>query len=314
MELRQLRHFLEIVDNASFCQAADKLNITQPALSKSIRNLEIDLDVQLLERHPGGVTPTEYGAVLYDYATLVTEELVRARDEIDEMRGRGRGLIRVGAGVTLLKYLLPQAVKAFVAAEPDHSVQVRQGLRERLIPMLRRGELDVVVGSVNPNAPDDELRQEVLFEDKLTVVASDGHKLAGQGRLTPADMAGYKWIIPDTSSEPEGDRLVRAFKRAGLEPPQTVVRTGSSIFMASLLRDTDYLSYVPSALLGMDPEYAHLRPLDTEPIWDAVYLGVSWRKKGVMLPGVRRFVTVLKEMAAETSGTPVRKKRVLITA
>ncbi len=314
MELRQLRHFLGIVDNASFCQAAEKLHITQPALSKSIRNLEADLDVQLLERHPGGVTPTEYGRVLYRYATLVTEELVRARDEIDEMRGRGRGLIRVGAGVTLLKYLLPQAVKAFVAAEPDHSVQVSQGLRERLIPMLRRGELDLVVGSVNPEAPDDELRQEVLFEDKLTVVASNGHPLAGRAEIAVADLAGYKWVIPDTSSEPEGDRLLRTFKRAGLEAPRTVVRTGSSIFMASLLRDTDYLSYVPSALLKMDPEYAHLQPLDTEPIWQSVYLGVSWRAKGVMLPGVRRFMRTLKEMAAETSGVPMRETKVLITA
>lgn len=314
MELRQLRHFIEIVDHASFCQAAETLHITQPALSKSIRNLELGLDVQLLERHPGGVTPTAYGKVLYRYASLVTEELSRARDEIDEMRGRGRGVIRVGAGVTLLKYLLPQAVKAFIATAPDHSVQVRQGLRERLIPMLRRGELDLVVGSVNPEAPDDELRQEVLFEDALTVVASHGHPLVGQAGIAARDLQRYKWVMPDTSSEPEGDRLVRTFKRAGIEPPQTVVRTGSSIFMASLLRDTDYLSYVPSALLTMDPEYAHLRPLDTEPIWEHVHLGVSWRRKGVVLPGVRRFVTVLKELSVEMGGAPPRPAKVLVTS
>lgn len=299
MELRQLRHFLEVADNASFCQAAEKLHITQPALSKSIRNLEIFLDVMLLERHPGGVQMTKYGEVLHRYATLVTTELDRAKIEIDGMRGRGTGLIRVGAGVSLLKYLLPPTVRSFIAQDPDHQVQVCQGLRDRLLPMLRRGELDLVIGSVNPGNVPDDLRQEILCEDKLTVVCSDGHRLAGQTGVTVQDLKNYKWVMPDTSSEPEGDRLVRLFKRAGLEPPQTVVRTGSSIFMASLLRDSDYLSYVPSALLNADPEYAHLRAVDTEPIWDNVFLGVSWRKKGVVLPGVRRFVKTLKETCQE---------------
>jgi DNA-binding transcriptional LysR family regulator len=297
MELRQLRHFLEVADNASFCQAANKLHITQPALSKSIRNLELSLDVMLLERHPGGVQLTEYGRVLHNYATMVTTELERAREEIDEMRGRGRGLIRVGAGVSLMKYLLPHTVRSFLEEEPKHHVQVRQGLRERLFPMLRRGELDLVVGTINPSLEPEDLRQEVLCGDKLAVVCSDGHKLAGQRDITIADLKDYKWVMPDTSSEPESDRLARLFRRAGFEPPQTVVRTGSSIFMATLLRDSDYLSYVPSALLKMDPEYAHLRALDTEPIWEDIYLGVSWRRKGVMLPGVRRFITTLKRTA-----------------
>ncbi|MEM9749411.1 MAG: LysR family transcriptional regulator [Pseudomonadota bacterium] len=300
MELRQLRHFLEIVDSASFCKAAEKLHITQPALSKSMRNLEDSLGVKVLDRLGSGVSPNAYGEVLYKYATLVTQELRRAVDEIDDMRGKGAGVVRVGAGVTILKYFLPWAIRSYISAEEGSSVHMRQGLRSRLLAMLRRGELDLVVASVDPSREEEDLYKEILFEDKLTVVASKNHPMFGRAEaLSLEDLSTYKWVLPDTTSEPEGDRIVTAFKRAQLTPPQIVVRTGSSIFMATLLRDTDYLSYLPQALIESDPEFSHLAPLNTESIWEKVHLGVYRRRKGVLLPPVQRFLKILRSVAAE---------------
>jgi LysR family transcriptional regulator, regulator of abg operon len=295
MELRQLRHFIEIVRCASFGQAADKLNITQPALSKSIRNLEQTLGVQLLERHPGGVVPTEYGALFLDYATLVTEELQRAVLEIDQLRGRGRGVVRVGAGATMMQYLLPSAVRAFVEGDQAGSVTFRQGLRDQLIASLRRGEIDIVVGSINPDRLDEDLRQEPVLEDRIAVVARSDHPLADGSRIELLDLAAYRWVLPE-AGEAELDRLCASFRRQGLPPPECVVRTASSVFMASVLKTGDYLSYLPAALINLDPDYAHLRALDlAEPIWPRVLVGVTYRRRGVMLAPVRRFINRLTE-------------------
>ena len=300
MELRQLRHFQEIVRCASFGQAADKLNITQPALSKSMRNLEASLGVQLLERHPSGVTPTEYGRVFLDYAALVTSELERAVEELEALKGRGRGIVRVGAGTTLMKYLLPQAVRRFMAQDAANAVNVRQGLKDDLLALLRRGDIDVMVGSINPDAVDDDLRQEAVLEDRIAVVCDAAHPLAAQaGPVGIAAMAAYQWVLPETS-EPEGERLARAFRGAGQTGPAVAVRTSSSIFMAALLKDGPYLSYLPRALIAMDPDYAHLAVLDPEvPVWPRVVVGVSYRRRGVMLAPVRRFINRLKEVGGE---------------
>lgn len=295
MELRQLRHFQEIVRCASFGQAAEQLNITQPALSKSIRNLEHELKVRLLERHPGGVVPTDYGRVLLQYATLVTSELERAVEEIAEMRGAGKGVVRVGAGTSLLQVFLPNVVRAFVERFPDSSVTVSQGLKAALVSMLRRGEIDLVVSSIDPERSDPDITHELLFEDRLTVVANHAHPLVGAPRLGFAELREHAWVLPD-ASEAEGSRLVRAFRQAGEPQPHVAVRTASSLFMASLLRDTPYLSYLPRVLLRTDPDYAHLRALDTVPIWQDVFVGVSYRRKGVMLPQARRFLTQLKDI------------------
>lgn len=299
MELRQLRHFQEIVRCSSFGQAAEKLNITQPALSKSIRNLEQSLGCLLLERHPSGVTPTDYGRVFLDYAMLVTSELERAVAELDALKGKGRGVVRVGAGTTLMKYLLPQAVRRFMAQDDGNSVNFRQGLKDDLLALLRRGEIDVMVGSVNPDATDDDLRQELVLEDRIAVVCDRAHPLAGAGKLTPAQLAAHQWVLPETS-EPEGERLARAFRTAGAAGPAVAVRTSSSIFMAALLKDSAYLSYLPRALIALDPDYGHLAVLDTEePIWARVVVGVTYRRRGVMLAPVRRFINRLKEVGTE---------------
>lgn len=296
MELRQLRHFIEIVRASSFGQAADRLHITQPALSKSIRNLERTLGVQLLERHPSGVSPTDYGTLFLDYATLVTTELERAVEELNELRGRGKGVVRVGAGATMMQYLLPQAVRAFVEGDATGSVTFQQGLRDDLVARLRRGEIDLLVGSVNPDQVDDDLRQELILNDRITVVASAGHPLAERESITLAQLAPYRWVLPD-KSEAESDRLSYAFRTQNLPAPVCVVRTSSSVFMASVLKDSDYLSYLPAALIDMDPDYAHLRVLKlTGIIWPRVTVGVTYRRRGVMLAPVRRFINRLTEV------------------
>jgi LysR family transcriptional regulator, regulator of abg operon len=296
MELRQLRHFIEIVRLASFGQAAERLHITQPALSKSIRNLERTLGVQLLERHPSGVSPTEYGNVLLDYATLVTTELDRAVEELNQLRGRGKGVVGIGMGTTIVQDLLPRSVRAFIDGDAGASVTFRQGLRSDLVAALRRGEIDLIVGSINTARTDDDLRQEVVMTDTIRIVSARTHPLADRSPLSLADLARYRWVLPD-QTEAENDRLGHAFRAAGLTPPSCVVRTPSSVFMASVLRDSDYLSYLPEALIPIDPDYQHLATLDVDgPIWPPVTVGVTYRRRGVMLAPVRRFINRLIEI------------------
>ncbi len=305
MELRQIKYYLEIVRCASFGQAAERLHVTQPALSKSIRNLEQSLGVMLLERHPVGVVPTEYGKVFLEYAALITGEIDRATEELAQLKGTGRGIVRVGAGATMMQYLIPQAVRAFVANDDSAVVTFRQGLRDELIASLRRGEVDIVVGSIGGLAHDDDFRQEVALHDEIVIVANADHPLHKLGKVEIADLGPYKWVLPD-GTEGERNRLTRALRGAGLAPPTCVISTPSSTFMATMLQEGDYLSYLPRALIKLDREYAHLVPIALDqPIWDQVTVGVTYRRRGVMLAPVRKFINRLIEVgqSIESGGT-----------
>ena len=296
MELRQIKYYLEIVRCASFGKAADHLHVTQPALSKSIRNLEQSLGVLLLERHPLGVVPTEYGKVFLQYAALITGEIDRAVEEISQMKGTGKGIVRVGAGATMMQYLIPQAVRAFVANDALAEVTFKQGLREELIASLRRGEVDVIVGAIGGLGHDDDFRQEVALEDEIVVVANRDHPLAGKLSVRIEEFADYKWVLPD-GTEGERNRLTRVLQTADRPPPTCVISTPSSTFMATMLQEGEYLSYLPRALLKLDREYEHLIAIAVDtPIWDSVTVGVTYRRRGVMLAPVRRFINRLIEV------------------
>ena len=297
VELRQLRHFEEIVSAASFGQAAERLNLTQPALSKSIRNLEGALGVQLFERHPSGVSLTEYGKVFLDYASLINSELARAVDHLAELKGRGTGVVRVGAGATMMKYLMPETVRRFMAGDEKSSIVFVQDLRANLAARLRRGEIDVMIGSETPTGNED-FHAEPVIQDLISVVAAKGHPLENS-RAALTDLARYRWILPDTT-ESEGDRLAGAFRRAGLKGPDVAVRVSSSLFMSQWLRDGPFLSYLPRALVTRGDDYRHLVTIDTvEPIWAPVPIAVFYRRKSVMLRSTRRFVNRVKEVGAE---------------
>lgn len=282
---------------ASFGQAAERLHLTQPALSKSIRNLEVSLGVQLLERHPSGVSLTEYGRVFLEYVLLVNSELARAADHLKEMKGRGAGVVRVGAGATMMKYLMPETVRRFMSGDERYSIVFVQDLRANLAARLRRGEIDVMIGSETSGGNEDLFAEPVL-QDIICVVAAKGHPLENS-RASLADLARYRWILPDTT-ESEGDRLTGAFRRAGLQCPDVAVRVSSSLFMSQWLRDGPFLSYLPKALVTRAEEYDHLVAIETdEPIWAPVPIAVFYRRRSVMLRSTRRFVNRVKEVGAE---------------
>lgn len=298
MELRQLRYFLEIYRRSSFGQAADALGLSQPALSKSIRNLEQELRVELLERLPSGVAPTPYGEIVAEYAALVENELRRARAEIEAMSGSTRGLVSVGAGTTNLRFLMPAAAAAFRARFPEVRLRLTSGLKDELVAMLRRGDLDLaVVGALDP-ATHADLVYEPLLTDRLAVVAWRGHPLAGQARLGWADLAPHPWIFP-SQSEAERRQLNGFFQAAGLQPPVAAIETDSAVLMADLIMGSACLSYLPRRMLLNDRVYAELVELQVAQDWPAVGLGVAYRRVSVRLPPARNFIAEVKRVAAE---------------
>ncbi len=178
MEMQQLRYFLAAVKHGNIGRAAKELNITQPALSRSIKNLESDLGAQLLERGPKGVQPTVFGNSLREHALVITSEAERAADEVRALQGLGQGQVTVGISANFSSYIIPDAIAQLLEKNPAVNVVVHTGLFDEILTALRRAETDLVFTLSPPESDEVDLVFEPLLILKSRLYARADHPLA----------------------------------------------------------------------------------------------------------------------------------------
>lgn len=290
---RRLRHFVVTYELGSIGQAAEKLLLTQPALSKSIRQLEDELGVQLFERTTMGVTPTAFGNALAAHARVIEAESRRAETTLASMRGKAKGRVGVGVGPSVAAGLIVDAVAGLRRAGSEIELMVTEGLVDTVIPMLRRSEIDVAVGAW-PRVVDPAFATELLVADRLEVVAGPGHALAGR-RAELAQLSEQVWALP-----PHDQRwrqaMDEAFHAAGVPPPRPRVVSNSGAFLVALIAGGEYLSYLPRQLVERAGLVAVETPLpDLRPEVTATY-----RERSLTNPAIREVVDAVRAAAGVT--------------
>ncbi|WP_339763274.1 LysR family transcriptional regulator [uncultured Hoeflea sp.] len=294
MDLKQLRNLVLIARYSSFGVTAEKLNVTQPALSKSIRALEESLGVRLLDRGPWGVRPTEYGQRLIQYGELVLSLTEEARNELDAMRGASRGRLRIGAVTTAMREIVPAAIKRFLLAQPEVDVSLNEELSSALYAALLNGAIDIAVMS-KPRELSEEIEFVNLLEIPVDIVADRNHELLKMPNVTLADLTQYRWVIP---ARPEPDRLAleALFSAAQLPRPLAICETTSSTFQMSMISGSKWLSYLTRTSIfmqGPDAKFVALK-LDGK-TWNR-NIGLAYRRRSVLRPVVMAFVRELEAL------------------
>ncbi|MCB1490596.1 MAG: LysR family transcriptional regulator [Rhodobiaceae bacterium] len=251
MDTRKLTHFVEVVDQGSISKAAERLRISQPALTKSLRVLETELDVKLLERSSTGVTVTEFGRSLYAHARAVAAEIEHAHAEIRRLSGGEKGYLRIGVLPSVSSTLLSRAVASLAMREPDLSIYVSEAPHYELMLALRRREFDFVIAMTDRFDSDEGLRQRIILRDQLRIIARAGHPLDGKDPVTCADLVGFPWIHPVVGGA-HRPILGQLFKDSGIEPPQAQIECASVQFAKSVMANSDTLGLMP--LHTIEPE------------------------------------------------------------
>ncbi len=291
MDLRQLDYFLKVVERRSLTAAAAELRITQPTLTRSIRQLEEALGVALLERLPRGVVPTEFGAVLARHARLVGVQLKDAVGEIEGLRGGRMGEVAIGAGPAWLRRLLPLAVTRAQAVRPGLRVRLTGGFDDGLLRSLRQGDLDFVVAELPEPGIAPDLALTRLAADDLGVICRAGHALVGRTGLTPADLLAFPWILPAGNTRARR-RLDALLVGRGLEAPVPAIETDSMAFMLAAIRLSDGIGYTTARLLSLE-EGAGLVMLKVEGMTSLRTAGVISRREARLSPAAQSIVDEL---------------------
>jgi DNA-binding transcriptional LysR family regulator len=250
IRLRDLHVLITVTQCRSMAKAAHRLSVSQPAISKSIGDLEHILGVRLLDRSPRGICSTVYGEALMKRALAAFDELRQAVREIEFIAKPAVGEVRLGCNESLSAAVLPGMIEWLSTRYPGVTVHVTQMIKPITedIRELRERNLDLIVGrGIFPIAEDD-LQSEVLFEEPLLVVAGARSVWARRRQLALADLVGEKWIFYPPS-EPPGALIEEAFRAQGLAVPRPRVTTSSFHLRDSLLRTDDYLTVVPACML-----------------------------------------------------------------
>ena len=181
MELTTLRQFTVIAETGHMTRAAQKLGITQPALSAMVKKLEAEVGTALLDRTGRGVSLTAAGRVFLDHASASVRWADDALAAVRELVGLERGSIRVGGGATAVSHLLPRAVSAFRKAHPAIRFFVRESGSRAVADAVLSGELDLGIVTMPITGPDaDELMTVATVRDELLLLVPAGHPLRGK--------------------------------------------------------------------------------------------------------------------------------------
>lgn len=242
LKLHQLRDLLAIVEKGSINAAARHLGIAQPALSRSIRELEKDLAVPLFERHSRGATLTPMGALFARRATAAVTELRRARDEIQQLQGSVHGT--VVACVSSLSHitLLPHALRPFTERYPNVQLHIVEGVYPMVESRLKNGEIDIYVGPAPEKGPAPELQSEKLFDNTRVVLARRGHPLVHVRRIE--ELVDSRWITTRITAFDEAE-LHALFVQRGLPAPCLQLRADTALTWITGVAYTDLLTVSP---------------------------------------------------------------------
>jgi LysR family transcriptional regulator of abg operon len=240
MRLNQIRDLLAVVETGSLRAAARRIGLSQPAISKSVAQLERELQAQLLLRTARGIVLTPAGRAFVARGRVIDTELRKAHDDLSALRGRREGVVAFGIGPAVTAPLVPAAMARFRATWPRAHVRIREGMRTALLPLVRDATLDFAVSENVAPGGEAGLQFRSLIQPELVVAGRRGHPLSHARSLQELGVAD--WLI----FNPPGSRgaLERTFDSYGLTPPNTLVHCESYSTAVVLMARSDLLGLV----------------------------------------------------------------------
>ncbi len=242
MKLHHLRNVVAIVDRGSLRAAAKHLGLAQPAMSRSIKELEVELGVTLFQRNKFGMTLTPIGEVFVRRARGMLVEFQRTLDEVEQAKGKDFGVMTVAFSAAGHLALLPSMIAPFRRRFPNMRLNVVEGTFPMLETDIRDGLIDLYYGPVSKGFSDPALVVDLLFENARIIVARPDHPLRDATMLK--DLVGASWLTTPVAVDNDSE-VNSVFEAAGLPAPHIAMQAASSMSLVSLVRSSDLLAPLP---------------------------------------------------------------------
>jgi DNA-binding transcriptional LysR family regulator len=292
--LRELRLFLAVARSGSIVKAANEIGLSQPALSKSIAELERTFGVRLFDRSNRGVTPTPHGEILLRRSTGVFEELRQAVVELGTLTEASRGELRLGGTPTVCAGLLPRAITSILRNRPKFRFHVAELESGKLGSEVLARSLDVGIGRKQAAWDSGNLEFDRLFDDRLFIVAGALHPLVSRRSIALEEAAHHRWVLPTREGSVTA-QLENELRRQRLEPPQSAVTTMSVLVRYELIATNSFLTVMYGSMLrfGNVPKFVRVLPIALP---TGIPVGILRLKGRTLAPSAESFIAVMREM------------------
>jgi LysR family transcriptional regulator of abg operon len=297
LKLATLNTLIAAVEEGSLRGAARRVGASQPALTKMIRELELELGAALLQRTSRGVVPTAQGKVLYERAVKARRELTLAVDEISQMGGKMVGELHLGAVPLAVMLLIPETLRTFGQEFPDIRLRVSEELYVAQLQRLRAQEVDVTVGGIPDDLSTGEFFVEPLMKTSMVATVRRGSPWLGARRL--ADLQTARWVFTGASSQSGYAKLF--FEHHGLPPRRGGAVVNSTLALLSLVATGDYVALMPRQIATQALAQQFISVIEIEEKGYELEVGAILRSDAVVSPVLRHLINHLHRAANQLS-------------
>ncbi|MBU1360070.1 MAG: LysR family transcriptional regulator [Gammaproteobacteria bacterium] len=299
MDLRDLRYFEVIAELEHLGRASERLHRTQPALTSCVRRLEEACGAALFEKTGRGIRLTTAGKALLKWAQRTRFDVESARREIGDI-GRGlSGNVSIGIVPTAAQFLLPPATRELLSEAPAITLRTTVALVDVLAPLLRAGDIDLMVGTEGSKEPG--FTSQFLAEDLIVVAANSTHEVFDKPKPALRDLVGCRWVLQPPGA-PTRDWLDQTFDRYRLPRPVVQVESTMLLMLPSLIAETGLLSFISRLHLQEGRSGAALREVKVKDTVMRRRMVVTCREGGYMSPAAQRLIDILARHAGVTLG------------
>ncbi len=298
MRLSQIRDFLAVAETGSIRAAARSLGLSQPALTKSLRQLEGELGAVLVQRSVRGIVPTEAGLAFLARARSIDGDLRRAREEIAQLSGSRIGALSVGASTAPALGTLPHAIGKLRLRWLEAKIRIADTSFPNVLAELRQGRFDLALAPQFGAAPIPraEFEVEVLYRNEVVVAARKGHPKAKARSLR--EFESGEWLRSGPVGGPS-TVLDDAYAALGLSPPDCRVQCESFVALPEIVAASDLVAMVPWQMLELPQARGRLVRVPVREKLRPIEINLLTRAGIPLTPIARDFVAILKGSVAK---------------
>lgn len=262
-KFRQLEFLISVADLGSVVRAANHLNTTQPAISRSIREMEDHLGIAIFDRSAQGMAVTDYGDALITHARSIFAELRRAGSHLANLANSESGRLVIGFLPIGPFGPLPKVIARLNRDRPGIHLKLVEGVAETLMVSLQNGEIDLLVGRLSHLGDELGLAKSILYHEEWNVFARWKHPLCQRRALKLKDIVNEKWIMPLESS-PLRPLITSFFHAQDLELPSSCIDCSSVLMAREILLNTDNLFLLPANSLDTERQSGLITHLEVD--------------------------------------------------
>jgi len=296
IKLRHLQCFLAVMQHRSLQKAADAMSVTQPAVSKTIAEMEEIMGTRLFERGRNGAKPTDKAELFWRYAGATVSTLRQGMDVLSGGNRADGGIVRLGVLPTVAPSLIPQALQLFQQHWRNVVVRISAGVNVQLMQQLKAQELDLVIGRLSEPDSMMGLTFEHLFADQLSIVVRADHPLLALATLSVEQITAYSLLLPplNTVIRNAADSFLNAH---GIGNPNAYIEVLSVSLGRELVLRNDAVWFVPTSAVRLDLENGILCSLPFPMAGSEQMVGLALSNAVLPSPVTEAMIHAIREVA-----------------